>query len=206
MNGIPPDFTATDRPSALPWRGRGSLSDGKGMLDKGGVGGGTRRAEFQLVFPSGTASAIASYIHFRLDDIGLVAELVGLESKVVERRWVEGGRAAAMLRLRRGADAPDAASYSSISNLPGAGPADDEIADAETDVSTERLTSGPVTGLSGAGWAEAQRKLAQAGSAAPLVQARSWLIGREGVTGPHATGAANGPLWNAGNWSMTSAR
>jgi hypothetical protein len=109
-----------------------------------------------------------------------------------------------MLRLRRGADAPDAASYSSAPDLPGSAPVDDQVADAESQVSKERLVQGPVTGLAREPWAAVERGLVSASTAAPLASTRTWIVARDGVTGPHAVGAANGPLWNAGAWTMAA--
>ena len=213
MNAIPPDFTSgrggdprTPRPDAfVPWRGRGSLAEATALLEQGRVPGGPARAEFQLVFPRvAAAGSIAAFIHFRLREIGITAELVGVQPDTFEETWVPGDRASAMLRLRRGSDAPDASSYASAPDLPGSAPVDDRVADAETQVSRERLVQGPVTGLARDPWADVERGLVTAASAAPLALTRTWIVARDGVSGPHAVGAANGPLWNAGTWTIAA--
>jgi ABC-type transport system substrate-binding protein len=204
LNAIQPEFTPVPDPF-MPWRGRGSLKEAKALLDQGRVPGGAVRSEFQLVFPrTGGAGSIAAFIHFRLREIGVTAELVGVQPDVFEERWVSGGDAAAVLRLRRGADAPDAPSYAAAAGLPGSAPVDDQVAGAETQVSRARLLAGPVTGLARDPWAAAERGLVAASSAAPLAATRTWIVGRDGVVGPHAVGAANGPLWNAGTWTITT--
>ncbi len=224
MNGIPPDFTSTPDtaidpqtpPDAfMPWRGRGSLTEATALLDQGRVRGGSTRAEFQLVYPrTGGAGGIAAFIHFRLREIGITAELVGVQPDAFEEIWVprgfrgsppgRGDEAIAMLRLRRGADAPDAGSYASAPDLPGAAPVDDQVADAETQVSEQKLRQGPVTGLARDPWASVERGLVSASTVAPLAATRTWIVGRNGVSGPRALGAANGPLWNAGSWTMAA--
>jgi ABC-type transport system substrate-binding protein len=193
MNGIPPDFTVT-RDVPEPWRGRGSAARAKARLDAGGRPGGTERARFQLAYAKGGASAaIARFVHFRLDEIGVIAELVGLEPDTFESEWVKQGRSEVLLRLRRGADAPDAASYPGVA---------DDVTAAETTVARDRVIAGPVVGLAGDEWADAQRGLVQAATVAPLARVRSWIIGRGTVHGPFSTGAANGPFWNADGWSI----
>jgi ABC-type transport system substrate-binding protein len=204
LNAIPPDFSSGPDPFT-PWRGRGNLREATALLDQARVPGGETRYEFQLVFPrTGGAGSIAAFIHFRLREIGITAELVGVQPDVFEERWVTGDEPDAILRLRRGADAPDAASYTSGAGLPGSAPVDDDVVGAETQVSRERLVQGPVTGLAREPWASVQRGLVGASSAAPLAATRTWIVGRAGVVGPRATGASNGPLWNAGSWTMTT--
>jgi ABC-type transport system substrate-binding protein len=204
LNAIPPDFSSEPDPF-MPWRGRGSLREATTLLDHGRVPGGAVRYEFQLVFPrTGGAGSIAAFIHFRLREIGITAELVGVQPDVFEERWVAGDEAEAMVRLRRGADAPDAASYASASAEPGSAPVDDQVATAGSQISRERLAQGAVTGLARDPWASVQRGLVAASTAAPLAATRTWIVGRESVVGPHATGAANGPLWNAGVWTMAA--
>jgi ABC-type transport system substrate-binding protein len=204
LNAIQPDFST--KPDAFsPWRGRGSLTEATALLAQGRVPGGAARAEFQLVYPrTGAAGSIAAFIHFRLREIGITAELVGVQPDAFEEIWMPGDEAMAMLRLRRGADAPDAGSYASATDLPGAAPVDDQVADAESQVSRERLLRGAVTGLARDPWAAVERGLVSASTVAPLAATRTWIVAREGVSGPRALGASNGPLWNAGTWTMAS--
>lgn len=208
LNSIPPDFTSAPDPFQ-PWRGRGSLTEATALLEQANVPGGPVRFEFQLVYPrTGGAGSIAAFIHFRLREIGITAELVGVEPATFEEAFVPGDRGGAFLRLRRGADAPDAASYvdgvSGAPDLPGGAPISDEVAEAAGQVSRERLRAGPVTGLARDPWASAERGLVESASVAPLAAVRSWIVGRDGVSGPHATGALNGPLWNAGTWTIAA--
>jgi hypothetical protein len=202
MDAIPAEFTA-EPASTGPWSGRGSIDEAKRTLDAGGVRGGQERAEFQLAFAKGgSAGALAQFIHFRLREVGLTAELVALEPDAFQRSWIPERRAATFLRLRRGTDAPDAASYAASAGLPGAAPIDEQVTTAQSDVRPEQMTAGPVVGVSSEPWTVAQQLLADAATVAPLAQVRTWLVARDGVWGPHATGAAPGPLWNAGAWSM----
>ena len=203
MDAIPADFTA-DAVTPGPWSGRGSVEEAKRALDAGGVPAGEERAEFQLAFATGpTSRALAQFIHFRLREIGLTAELVGLEPDSFERSWVPERRAQTFLRLRRGTDAPDVASYASSANLPGSSRIDEQVTAALTATPTELADAPPVAGISAEPWTVAQQRLVDAGTVAPLAQVRTWLIGRDGVWGPRATGAAPGPLWNAQTWSLS---
>ncbi len=206
MNGIPPDFT-TVRESAEPWSGRGSLGQAAALLDAGGIPKGSERARFQLAFPRFEgAGGIATFIHFRLKEIGITAELVGIEPDSFERTWVSERRAPAMIRLRRGADAPDAASYAAsdetAARQPGSAPIDDLLTAAISQVNKDRAQKEPILGVAATPWADAQRGLVRAATAAPLVRARSFIVGSPGLSGPHALGGSNGPLWNAGTWTL----
>jgi ABC-type transport system substrate-binding protein len=202
MNGIPPDFTRAERASAEPWRGRGSIEVARKVLDDGGIPPGSRRAEFQLAYArGGSGSAIATFIHFRLRELGIVAELVGVEPDTFARTFVAGRDAPALIRLRRGADAPDAGAYSATDLEPGAAAIDDQVVAAETKIGGSRDTE-LVVGLHAESWADAQRGLVEASTVAPLAFVRSFVVGGAGLSGPQPTGAANGPLWNAGDWSL----
>jgi ABC-type transport system substrate-binding protein len=202
-NTIPPQLNPRREDVPEPWRARGDLDAATRVLDAGGIPSGNRRAEFQLAFAGdGTAGALAAFIHFRLREIGVTAELVGLEYDTFERSWVPERRAPAVLRLRRGADAADVASYTSAARLPGSSAIDDQVADAESDVPPERLAAGPVTGVDADAWLAAQRKLAEAAAVTPLAAVRTWVVAADGIWGPHATGTASGPLWNTAAWSV----
>jgi ABC-type transport system substrate-binding protein len=201
MNGIPPDRVT--RATAEPWRGRGSLDVAKKVLDEGGVASGSTRAQFQVGYAKvGAAAGLGAFLHHRLRDIGITAELVGVESDTFDRDLLPQGRTPVILRLRRGADAPDASSYSPQFGRPGSGPVDDAIVGAETNVVEERLRTARITGLDPAAWAEAQRGLVAASTMAPLAQVRTWIVPGEGVAGLLPTGASHGPLWNAADWRL----
>lgn len=197
MNGIPGRFpVAGARRDGLPsipgpWSGRGGAA---------GVGS----ASVRLSFPRGsTAGAIARFAHFRLRDQRITVELAGLESDAFERSLDRADRAPAVLRLRRGADAPDAGSYRGTSGEPGAsGDADADIDRAETGSAQAPRGRGPVTGVGASAWSRAQQRLATTGSVAPLARVRTWIVGRAGVVGPQALGASTGPFWNASSWQV----
>jgi hypothetical protein len=171
----------------------GSLTDARGNA-----------VELTLAFSreSGTASALGRLVHFSLRDIGIRTELVPIESERFESEWVAEGRADMYLVLRRGGDAPDATAY-----LPSRSPAgrtggtEDAVDAAETGVERAALASGPVVGLARAGWLRLQEKLLASGTVLPLARVRTWIVVRDGVAGPHATGTAAGPLWNAAEWT-----
>jgi ABC-type transport system substrate-binding protein len=201
MDGIPSSFTPPVGAPSGPWRGRGSLEEAKEILDGAGVPAGSKRADFQLAYATASnAPSIASFLHFRLREIGITAELVGVENDTFEERFVPQRLAPAMVRLRRGADAPDAGAYSATSGQPGSAAIDDQVVAAETEVADERLRSGPLTGLDVEAWAGAQRALVAGATVSPLALTRSFVVGADGVWGPRTTGAANGPLWNTGTW------
>ena len=203
MNGIPPDFT-TERHTPTPWSGRGSIERATALLDQAQVPHSSPRASFQLAYArSSGAGGLAGFIHFRLQAIGVTAELEGLEPDIFEERLDSTSAPVAVLRLRRGADAPDAGDYAQPSDEPGAAPISDQVAAAISQVGTDRVAEGPVVGLSGEAWASAQTALVRGAYVAPLVRVRSWIIGRD-LAGARATGTAAGPLWNAGEWSAVA--
>lgn len=196
MDGIPARFpvdgaTGDGLPAiAGPWAGRG-----------GAAGGGA--ASFRLSHARGSAGgAIARWAHFRLRERGITAELVGLDADAFERSLDGPDRAPAVLRLRRGADAPDAGSYRGASGEPGSSAGADAGADrAESDGA---LGPDGATGLDDQGWSQALELLESGSSVALLARVRTWIVGREGVAGPHPTGASTGPLWNAASWRFAA--
>jgi hypothetical protein len=147
------------------------------------------------------AGQLAGFIHFRLLPLRIRAELVGLDTSDFEHLMASSAAPPAVIRLRRGADAPDASAYV-FGKLGAAETATVNITGAETTVSTNMLRSRPVTGLDPVAWSSAQRDLVHAHSVYPLVRARVWIVGRE-VSGPRATGTSAGPLWNAATWRFT---
>lgn len=187
-NGISPVFPEPEAPTAEPWRRRGNLNEAKARLGSGG------KRSFQIAYARGTPGVIARYMHFRLMGLGLRGELLGIEADAFERLTddPDDPPAAVVLRLRRGADAPDASWYASRTTSDAIG--------ASRRATREEVGSGPAVGLSRAEWAQAQRDLESAKVIAPLVKARSWIVAREGVEGMRVTGASNGPLWNVAVW------
>jgi hypothetical protein len=190
MDGIPARFPVRRGPISGPWAGRGNPEEAKAAL---GGGGGS----FDLGFANGTAGAIASMLYFRLRDLGVAVEPIGLDADAFERSLDDGSGAPAVIRIRRGADVPDAAAYASFSDEPGSGPVDDDIAGAETGD-----WSG-TAGLNAAEWARAQTGLAQAPTAVPLARVRTWIVARAGLAGPRPLGDLSGPFWNAASWRLT---
>jgi ABC-type transport system substrate-binding protein len=197
MNSIPADFAAGEAPkSPEAWAGRSSIAEAEKALNG-------KRGAFQLGYASGgPAGALAAFLHFGLREIGVTVELVGVEPDTFEGTFVPSRSAPAMIRLRRGADAPDAGAYGAASLQPGGAAIDDQVVASEISTEPERLRSGPVTGLDATGWTAAQRGLVQAATAVPLARTRSFLVGAGGVWGPRPMGAANGPLWNAADWRL----
>jgi hypothetical protein len=199
MNSIPSSFVnETDQP-AQPWAGRGDLAEARSLLGTGG------RRSFQLAFPrvSG-AGAIARFVHFRLRELGVTAELVAIEPDSFEKTWLPERRTAAVLRLRRAADAVDASAYAGVAAQVGAAPVDEAATSAESTVAMEAIESGPVTGLDDASWLSVQQRLVGAATVAPLVRTRTWIIGDDGVFGPIPGDALSGPFWNAATWRLES--
>lgn len=200
---IPARFPSSDTSGA--WSGRGDLEAARGRLEEAGyrmsgdvlVSPQGRRVTFQLAYPRlGAAGGLARFVHFRLRELGIRVELVGLDAGPFVRDWVGSFRAPALLRIRRGADAPDVGSYASGPG--GHRDAGDAIDRAE---STLPASSGrPVVGLSPADWANASQALAETGAVVPLARIRSWVVASGAVSGPQALGALDGPLWNAADW------
>lgn len=184
-----------------PWAGRGSIPEAKRMLAGGSVGrviagGGTATVSLAFDRDSGAAQ-IAGFVHFRLLPIGVRAELVGLDTADFEDLVASAKAPPAVVRLRRGADAPDAAAYV-FGGLGSAETAADHVNGSEI-ARPATLQAEPVTGLDSASWTAAERDLAMAHTAYPLVRIREWIVGR-GLDGPQATGTSSGPLWNAATW------
>ncbi len=193
MNGIPATFPVRPGPITGTWTGRGDLEEARNAA-RGG------KKSFDLAFPrESAAGAIGSFLHFRLREIGITVELVGLEGGAFERALDQGSAAPAVLRVRRGADAPDAAAYASLSSEPGSAPVDDHVEGAET-ANAQADATRPAVGLARDAWSRAQDGLEEAATAIPLARVRTWIVGRDGVAGPRALGALTGPFWNAGNW------
>jgi hypothetical protein len=192
MDGIPTSFPVRNGAIAGPWAGRGDLDEAR--LSLGGS-----RGDLELAFPRGTAGAIGSFLHFRLRKVGVTVELVGLEDDTFERALDQGSVAPAVIRLRRGADGPDAAAYASASKELGSASVDDYIAGAEN---APPGSAAPIrlAGLSPTPWTRAQQGLQRAHTAIPLARVRTWIVGREGLAGPQPLGALTGPLWNAATW------
>jgi ABC-type transport system substrate-binding protein len=200
FDAIPSTFVGEpDDRAEQPWSGRGDLGEAKAILDRGG---GTK--QFQLAYPRASgAAALATFIHFRLKELGVRAELVGLEPESFERSWLPSKRAAGMLRLRRASDAVDASAYANLSGQAGAGPIDDLVTQAETTVAQSVVENRPVTGVDATPWLEAQRRLVDAATVAPLVRTKAWIVGNVGVIGPQPADALSGPFWNASVWQLT---
>lgn len=179
LDAIPPDFRHA--PSVTPWRVRGDLKKAAALAR------GTSGA-FELAFPHGPAGSIANFMHFRLDP-SISVELAGIEPSVFEKTWIPAKRAPAFLRVRRGADAPDAESYL----LPSADVVGAETLGAGTSIDT---------GLDPAAWGRAEQALHAAATATPLVQLRTWIVGSDGVFGPRPTGTSEGPFADAATWRV----
>lgn len=193
MDGIPARFHVPAGPIGGTWDGRGDAEETKRLAPPDG-------ATVEVGFArESSAGSLATYLHFRLRPAGVTIELVGLESDAFERGMDDGTTPPVVLRIRRGADAPDAASYASASGEPGSAPVDDHV-----DAALSTVEAGaPGVGLDAAAWARAQDGLEGAGTVVPLARIRSWIVGREGLVGPHPTGALPGPLWNAAEWRPT---
>ncbi len=193
MDGIPARFPVPAGPIAGTWSGRGSVDEARQRVATGGD------KDFSLAFPrSGAASTLANYMHFRLRELGITVELLGLDSDAFERTLDDGSYAAALVRLRRGADAPDTGSYTSDSREPGSADVAEQVEGAETGGGPPNAARR--VGVDGTAWSEVQDALEQQASATPLARVRTWIIGRGGLAGPRATGASPGPLWNAATW------
>jgi hypothetical protein len=198
MNGIPSIFPVALGPVAGEWAGRGSLDETRRILAGA-------KPSFEVAFATGPGAGIGRFMEFRLRDVEMAAELVGLRPDIFEREADGPKRRPVLIRLRRGSDAPDAASYASFSKEPGAAPIDDFVEAAETSVDRARVDAGPV-GLAPTAWRQAQDALERSATAAPLARVRTWIVGRTGVVGPRAVGATNGPFWNVATWRFTKGR
>ncbi len=188
MNAIPADFDHV--PTTDPWRGRGEMEKVHSLV-------GDSRPTVRLAFAHGAAAGVANYMHFHFEP-DITVELAGLEADSLEKDWIPARRAPAFLRVRRGADAPDAESYASSSKQPGSGPVDADVTAAETTGASTALR----TGVAPTPWTEVETKLEQAGTAAPLVRLRTWIVGRPGVSGPDPAGTSEGPFAGAATWDV----
>jgi hypothetical protein len=144
------------------------------------------------------AAQLAVFIFFRLQPLRIRADLVGRDTADFERSLASGSAPPAVLRLRRGADAPDSSAY--VFGPPVAAEASaPDVVRAETSVAAKALRSRRVTGLDPGAWASAQRAIAATNTVLPLARARAWIVGR-GVGGPLCAGTSSGPFWNAATW------
>ena len=194
MDGIPAAFPVRVGPIAGTWTGRGDLEEARRLAE-----GGCKR-DFALAFPREAAGgSIASFLHFRLREIGIKLELVALEGGAFDRALDDGSAGDAVLRLRRGADAPDPGAYASGSSEPGSAPWTTRSRGPRRWGALVGATR-PTVGLARDAWSRAQDGLEQAATAVPLARVRTWIVGREGLAGPQALGALTGPFWNAGTW------
>ena len=187
---------------AGPWAGRGNVDLARRALASGATGrvvnsGGSVTVTMAFDSDSGGAQ-IAGFVHFRLLPLRIRAELVGLETADFENLVSSHAAPPAVIRLRRGADAPDASAYV-FGKLGSAESAAADVTGAET---TSALRAKPMTGLDPAAWSAAQRDLANAHAVYPLVRSREWIVGRD-LAGPQATGTSAGPLWNIATWRFT---
>lgn len=182
---IEADFADDRQLVTKPWNGRGSVTEARAHLRS------EAPDEFQIAYArNGTAGAFARIIHFRLLELGIRAELVGLESDVFDRSWLATKNAPALLYLRRGADAPDVTAYGVDADV-----------DAAESIDPKNTEVG-LTGIRPGAWLRKQRSLRATAEVAPLAFVRSWLVGTDRVSGLSPSGAANGPLWNAGAWGI----
>jgi hypothetical protein len=178
LDALPPSFRSPG--TSQPWLDRGDVKKAA-ALAKGMSG------DFELAYPEGPAGAVANFMHFHLAP-AMTAELAGVEPSLFEKSWVPERSAPATLRVRRGADAPDADAYG----------ADDNVAAADTTGAGIQIR----TGLDPAPWIREEASLAQAATVAPLVQLRTWIVAGDGVFGPRPTGTSEGPFVDAATWRI----
>jgi hypothetical protein len=181
LDSIPSSFRL--RPSVEPWRRRGDVAKAA-TLAKGTA------ASFRLGFPDGPAGALANFMHFRLAP-AISVEVAGIDAATFERTWLPAHSSPAVLRIRRGADAPDAGAYATTPDE-----ADAESAGAGTQIQTA-LSAGP--------WLKVERALHDAATVDPLVQVRTWIVARGGVVGPKPAGTLEGPFVDAATWDVSPA-
>ena len=181
LDALPPNFRY--RPGVVPWQVRGDIAKAFALAKGTSVG-------FQLGFPDGPPGAVANFMHFRFAP-GVTIEIAGVEPSTFEKSWLPEKRSPAFLRMRRGADAPDAASY-------GRGP---DVLAAESD----GAGTGIEAGLDPAAWGRVEQGLHDAATVAPIIRVRTWIVGRAGVAGPRPTGTSEGPFVDAATWTVTPA-
>lgn len=136
----------------------------------------------------------ARYLQAEVQRAGGDLELVGLESDVFWDTFLPERRFDLALVEVRGGPAPDLGEWfgapdgiwSSLTGL-----TDPQLALLEDDVAG---------GDQGA-FAEAQARLADLGAVVPLYRLRTSMGWRQGVTGIEPNPSADGPLWNAQEWS-----
>ncbi|MGH2759251.1 MAG: ABC transporter substrate-binding protein [Actinomycetota bacterium] len=195
MDGIPAVFPVPSGAIRGTWEGRGDVEDAKSRVGAGGD------RELEVGFSRDSAGgSIASFMHFRMREVGVRTELVALKTDAFERSLDDGSRSPVVIRLRRGADAPDAASYAASSGEPGSAAVDEQVTGAETTGPSGGVR--PQVGLAPEAWAQAQEGLESASSAAPIARVRTWIVGRAGLAGPRPLGTSSGPLWNASTWRL----
>jgi peptide/nickel transport system substrate-binding protein len=143
---------------------------------------------------------VARYVQAELERIGVDLELVGLEADVFHGTFVAERRYDLALWEHRSGPAPELWRWVDV---PGAG----ESLTGLDDRGVTRLVERAAGGAPGAGHPleDAQERLADLAVVLPMFQPEVTVGWREGVEGPAANPTVDGPLWNAGEWTLDQA-
>jgi peptide/nickel transport system substrate-binding protein len=171
-----------------------------------GYGGGEPRsvappAEIDLVYVRAERTdLVARYVQAELERIGVDLELVGLEADVFHGTFVAERRYDLALWEHRSGPAPELWRWADV---PGAGESLTGLDNRRVAGLVERAAGG----AQGAGHAleEAQERLADLAVVLPMFQPEVTVGWRGGVEGLAANPTVDGPLWNAGVWTLDGA-
>jgi ABC-type transport system substrate-binding protein len=143
---------------------------------------------------------VTRYLQAELERAGVDVELVGLESDVFHRTFVPSGRYDLALWEARTGPTPELWPWVELTGagMPLTGLTDEEVAAQAGSASG----GGPEADEA---LREAQRRLADLAPLLPLFRPEVTVGWRQGVSGLQANPTVEGPLWNAGTWTLSAA-
>ena len=140
---------------------------------------------------------VARYVQAELERIGVDLELVGLEADVFHGTFLPGRRYDLALWEHRAGPAPELWPFVDVA---GAGEPLTALADRDLTALVERSAGGGA--LAGAAVEQAQERLADLAVVLPMFRPEVTVGWRDGVDGLVANPTVDGPLWNAGAWTL----
>lgn len=185
--GLPAHFVLAPEQSAVPaWASYGTAPANAGI-----------RRELRLVYPRGELlDLVARYLQAQLQGAGVDVELIGIDATDFQAEWLPGLRFDLALWEARSGPTPWLSRWFATESDEAVSGLSDEALDAA-------LGSADDGGPQGASALDqAQGRLARLAPVLPLFQPIVTMGWRKGVTGPQANPTADGPLWNAWEWTL----
>jgi peptide/nickel transport system substrate-binding protein len=143
---------------------------------------------------------VARYVQAELERIGVDLELVGLEADVFHGTFLPGRRYDLALWEHRTGPAPELWPWVKVA---GGGEPLTALADRELAALVERSAGGG--DRAGVAVVQAQERLADLAVILPMFRPEVTVGWRDDVDGLEANPTVDGPLWNAGAWTLEAA-